>query len=161
MVRKFSLAALNFIQELLVVGGDPGCCGESTTTAGIRVSGPLVGRGPDAGQSLRPQGLNPLPPHSWPQTDLFLEADVACGQRRVGLGQDMPWEGGGGGELHFPPPIFRVPASCWVGSAGQLRDLCLGRAGRILEPRETQMVTRVAQHMTAAAGRAPCQGAPR
>lgn len=33
MVRKFSLAALNFIWELLVVGEDPGCCGESTTTA--------------------------------------------------------------------------------------------------------------------------------
>lgn len=103
-------------------------------------------------------GAEPPPPHSWPQTDLFLEADVACGQRRVGLRQDMPWEGGGGGELHLPPLIFRVSASCWVGSAGQLRDLCLGWAGRLLEPKETQMVTRVAQHMMAAAGRAPLSG---
>lgn len=30
-------------------------------------------------------GAEPPPPHSWLQRNLFLAADVACGQRRVGL----------------------------------------------------------------------------
>lgn len=51
----------------------------------------------------------------------------------------------------FPAPVFRAPiAARWL-----LRgDLCLGQAGRILEPRETQTVTGVAQHTMAAPGRA-------
>lgn len=40
---------------------------------------------------------------------------------------------------------------------GWLRGLCLGQAGRKLEPRETQVVTRVAPHTMAAPGHDPHQ----
>lgn len=54
----------------------------------------------------------------------------------------------------FSPLIFREPqpAASWF---LRPRDLCLRQAGDRLEPRETQVVTKVAQHTMAGQGCVP------
>lgn len=55
------------------------------------------GQGTRCQAQAEASGAEPPPPHSWPHRDLFLEAEVACGQNSEGLWQDMP--GGAGGLL--------------------------------------------------------------
>lgn len=59
---------------------------------------------------LEASGAEPPPAHSWSHRDLFLGAEVACGQKREGLWQDMPKEGTGGGYF-FTSDFQRAPAS--------------------------------------------------
>lgn len=59
----------------------------------------------------------------------------------------------------FSPLIFREPqpAASWF---LRPRDLCLRQAGDRLEPRETQVVTKVAQNTMAGQGCVPPSGSP-
>lgn len=92
----------------------------------------------------------PTPTHSWPHKDIFLVADVVCGQKKMGPCRICL---GGWWGLLFNLGLSKSTSQLLGDFKGSAEGpVPLGQVGRKLEPSETQVVTRWAEHTIAAPG---------